>query len=189
MQATDLLLRAVRAAGFGQQQRRAISADRIADGRVVSLHYTLRLDDTSVVDAYRGSPPFLYLHGAGNVVRGLEQAIYGHRIGDRIRVSVPPELGYGPLRADMFKRVARSEFPDGVTLSRGMRFRSVLGDGTLLPAWIAEVGERELVVSFNHPLAGETLHFAVEVVGVRRARLGELSHGHPHGPGGIEHRR
>ena len=96
MQATDLLRRAVRAAGFGPHERRTISGDRIADGRVISLHYTLRLDDNRVVEACRGTPPFLYLHGAGNIVRGLERAIDGCTVGDRIRVSVPPELGYGP---------------------------------------------------------------------------------------------
>ena len=187
MQATDLLRRAVRAVGFGPHERRTISADRVADGRVVSLHYTLRLDNNKVVEAFRGMPPFLYLHGAGNIVRGLERAIDGCRVGDRIRVSVPPEIGYGPLRDELFKRVPRSEFPAGARLSRGMRFRSVLADGTLLPAWIADVGDRDLIISFNHPLAGKTLHFSVEVVGVRRARLGELTHGHPHGPGGVEH--
>jgi len=187
MQATDLLRRAARAAGFGPHERGVISPDRVADGRVVSLHYTLSLDDSRVVERRRGQPPFCYLHGAGNIVRGLEMQMDGRRAGDRFYARVPPDLGYGPVRDDLVKRVPRSEFPAGARLSPGMRFRCVLADDTILPAWIAEVGDRDLIVSFNHPLAGRTLHFAVEVLGVRRARLGELTHRHPHGPGGVQH--
>ena len=170
-------------------QRMTESRTTVRRGRVVSLHYTLRTDGGAIVDAACGSPPFAYLHGAGNIVPGLEQSLDGRVVGDRVHAVVPPELGYGRINRGFIRKVARTEFPTGARLERGMRFRSLVGDRTVLPAWIVDVGPREVTVSFNHPLAGETLHFAVAILHVRTASAEELSHGHPHGYGGVQHDR
>lgn len=162
------------------------TALRISTGHVVAINYELTRSDGTFVEAFVGEPAFLYLHGAGNIVPGLERELVGRTVGDRLHVTVPPELAYGPLRPEFVQRVSRSHFPAGVQVYPGMRFGSRV-DGRVLPAWVTEVGQHDATVSFNHPLAGETLHFTVEVLDVRPARLGERAHGHPHGPGGVEH--
>lgn len=182
MQATDFLRRAVRAVGLGPDMRNKTIGEGITGGCVVALRYTLRLDSGKIVESFHGHPPFLYLHGAGNLVPGLEQALAGRRVADRMRIAVPPELGYGPVRPELVKRIARSELPSDMEPVLGMKFRTAAGEGTALPAWVAGLEDDELVISFNHPLAGETLHFSVEVISIREARLSERSHGHPHGP-------
>ena len=149
--------------------------------QVVSIHYTLSLDDGTVFETSRGMAPFRYLQGAGNIVPGLEQALLNRRTGERLRVAIPPEQGYGLRNPRFIKRIPRTDFPRDAQLEPGLRFRSQVDDGTLLPAQVTEVGERDVTVNFNHPLAGETLHFTVDVVGVRNAQPDEVSHGHPHG--------
>jgi len=165
----------------------APSPRRITEGLVVSLNYVLQLEDGTTVESVRGHPPFLYLHGAGNVVPGLEKELTNRRVGDRLSLEVPPELGYGTLDPKCIQRLHRSEFPPDARLTPGMRFGSELDDGTILPAWVADVQGDDIIVHFSHPLAGKNLHFLVEVLGVRDARPDELRHGHPHGPGGVQH--
>jgi FKBP-type peptidyl-prolyl cis-trans isomerase SlyD len=159
----------------------------IAEGRVVFMRYTMTLDDGRVVESRGTDAPFAYLHGAGNVVPGLEIQLHERQAGETFRVSVPPELAFGQIDPDHIKRIPRTDFPSDARLTPGMRFRSQLDDGMLLPAWVVDVDDRTVTVSFNHPLAGETLHFDVEVIEIRDARPDELIHGHPHGPGGVPH--
>jgi len=182
MQTTEFLRRAVRAVGLGPHERGKVSSGGITDGSVVALRYTLRLDSGKIVESFQGHPPFLYLHGAGNLVPGLERALAGRRVGDRLQIAVPSDQGYGAINPDLVRRISRDELPEDIEPMAGMKFRTSAGEGTPLPAWIAAVEDDELVISFNHPLAGETLHFTVEVVSIRAARLSERSHGHPHGP-------
>jgi FKBP-type peptidyl-prolyl cis-trans isomerase SlyD len=160
---------------------------RISAGSVVTMRYTMSLQDGTVVEQRGEATPFAYLHGAGNVVAGLERELHNRTAGDRFEVTVAPHLGFGELDPSMVRRVPRKEFPPEAKLTAGMRFRSQLDDGTLLPARVTAIDSDSVTVSFNHPLAGETLHFSVEVVGVRDARPDELIHGHPHGPEGVQH--
>jgi FKBP-type peptidyl-prolyl cis-trans isomerase SlyD len=160
---------------------------KAADGMVVSIHYTLRDDEGEVVDSSSGSEPLDYLHGAGNIVPGLEAAMEGKAIGDKFKIAVPPAEGYGELQPAGAKAVPRSGFPRGAELEPGMQFFVRGPDGEPFPVWVKEVGAKEVVIDTNHPLAGETLHFEVEVVGMRAATEEEVEHGHPHGPDGHGH--
>lgn len=162
-------------------------ASTAGDGKVVSIHYTLKDDDGDVVDSSSGGEPLDYLHGAGNIVPGLEAAMIGRGIGDKFKVTVAPADGYGEVVGGGPRAVPRSAFPDEVELEEGMQFFVRGPDGEPFPVWVAGVKGDEVLIDANHPLAGENLNFEVEVVGIRDATKEEVEHGHPHGPDGHGH--
>ncbi len=159
----------------------------IADGVVVVLNYTLRSEEGEVIDASTADDPMAYLHGADNIVPGLEQALTGKTVGFKGKVVVAPEDGYGEREDLPPDEVPRSAFPADVKLDAGMQFMAEGPDDTHAPIWIASVEGDKVFVDSQHPLAGKTLHFDVEVLDVRKANENELSHGHPHGPDGHGH--
>ncbi|SEK92444.1 FKBP-type peptidyl prolyl cis-trans isomerase /Apo-metallochaperone SlyD [Pseudoxanthomonas sp. GM95] len=158
----------------------------IMDGRVATIHYTLTDDDGIVIDKSSPESPLSYLHGAGNIVPGLEQALEGKKAGDTLTADVPPELAYGPRHEQLVQQVARAAFPEGADITPGMQFEAH-GDQGPIVVMVTEVGDEQVTIDGNHPLAGRTLHFAVEVAGVREPSADELSHGHVHGEGGVHH--
>ncbi len=153
------------------------------DGTVVSIHYTLRDDDGDVVDSSADAEPLDYLHGAENIVPGLERAMAGKAVGAKFKVTVAPADGYGE-RGPEPKPVPRSAFPDDMDLELGAQLFVRGPDGEPFPVWIAGIGDDEIMIDQNHPLAGENLHFEVEVIAIRAATPEEIEHGHPHGPDG-----
>jgi FKBP-type peptidyl-prolyl cis-trans isomerase SlyD len=157
----------------------------VQDGLVVSIEYTLKDDGGQVLDASEGNP-LLYLHGHDNIVPGLEQELTGKNIGDKVDVSVPPKLGYGERVGPGPQAIDRSSFPADAPLHPGINFLIETDDGHM-PLWITEVKEDVVMVDANHPLAGVTLNFSVEIVAIREASAEEIAHGHPHGPGGHHH--
>jgi FKBP-type peptidyl-prolyl cis-trans isomerase SlyD len=161
--------------------------DRIADGTVVAIHYTLTLDSGDEVDSSRGGEPLVYLHGQGNIVPGLERQLATHGVGDKLMATVQPKDGYGERDPDSRKRVPRTAFPAGAPLQKGMSFGVQNDDGEVVPVWIDAVEKDAVVLDFSHPLAGEVLHFEIEVLSIRAATSEEIEHGHPHGPGGHHH--
>ena len=152
----------------------------VADGKVAIIHYTLTNAAGETIDSSGDGDPMPYLHGGGNIVEGLEDALTGKAIGDTLTVVVPPEKGYGEREDTEPQPVARDAFPPDAPLEEGMQFMVDTGEG-YAPVWIARVEDDQVFLDGNHPLAGETLHFAVEVVGVRDATDDERAHGHPHG--------
>lgn len=159
----------------------------VASGKVVSIHYTLADDEGSVLDSSSGGEPLAYLHGAGNIVPGLERELTGKHVGDAVKVRVPPEEGYGLHDPRGVRRAPRSAFPPGARVEAGMEFAVESDDGRVIPVWIAAVAADEVTVDFNHPLAGVALNFDVTVAAIRDATEEEIAHGHPHGPGGRIH--
>jgi FKBP-type peptidyl-prolyl cis-trans isomerase SlyD len=159
---------------------------QIENGKVVTFHYTLTTDAGEQIDSSSGGEPMAYLHGAGNIVPGLERQMSGRTSGDRFDAKVGPEEGYGVRQGDP-EPVPRQAFPEDVDIQPGMMFRAETSDGRVVPLWVAKVEEGTVWVDQNHPLAGENLNFAIEVVGVRDATDEEHSHGHVHGPGGHHH--
>ena len=123
--------------------------------------------------------PLNYLHGAGNIVPGLEEAIEGLTVGDKKDVTVPPEKGYGDVDPKLKLKVPRSNFPSDADIKPDMQFASEK-DGQKQVFTVISVEGGEINVNGNHPLAGETLHFSIEILGVREATGEELSHGHVH---------
>ena len=159
---------------------------QIEKNRVVTLHYTLRDDQGAVIDSSSGRAPLSYLHGKGNIIPGLEQALAGKSAGDRLEVTVAPEQGYGPRDERLVQILPRSRFDQGAALQPGMQLRATTPQGARIVT-VVKVERDFVTVDGNHPLAGRTLHFAVEVAEVRRATHEEVSHGHVHGPGGHHH--
>ena len=153
----------------------------VADGLVVSLAYTLRLDDGEEIDSAASDDPLVYLHGAGNIIPGLEDALSGMKIGDVRSVSVSPVDAYGDIDEDAFELVPYDAFPADVDLEEGMGLSMVDNNtGQQMYAYISELRDDGALLDLNHPLAGETLHFTVEIVGLRRATTDEIAHGHAH---------
>ncbi len=158
----------------------------IANARVASIHYTLKNDAGEVLDSSEGREPLLYLHGAGNIIPGLENALSGKVAGDKIAVSVNPEEGYGLPQDELVQVVPRESFQGVDQIDVGMRFQADSSQGPMVVT-VTAVDEETVTVDGNHPLAGENLNFDVEVVEVREASDEEQQHGHPHGPGGHQH--
>ena len=160
--------------------------DKITANKVVSLAYTLRDDDGEVIDESEKGSPLLYLHGAQNIVPGLEEQLEGVAEGESIKATVSPEKGYGP-RVGTAREVPRTFFPADAELTAGMQVLAHDDSGRQLPVFITGITEDTITVDPNHPLAGETLHFEVTVESLRDATEEEVAHGHPHGAGGHHH--
>ena len=159
----------------------------IADGLVVVLNYTLSSDDGEVIDSSTADDPMAYLHGADNIVPGLEQALTGKTVGFKGKVIVEPEDGYGEREDLPPEAVPRTAFPAEVEIATGMQFMAEGPNNTHAPIWIAGIEGDQVFVDSQHPLAGVTLNFEVEVLDVRPATEDEMNHGHPHGPDGHGH--
>jgi FKBP-type peptidyl-prolyl cis-trans isomerase SlyD len=159
---------------------------KVQANQVVTLAYVLRDDDGEIIDQSSDGSPLLYLHGAMNIVPGLEEQLEGVAEGETIKATVPPEKGYGP-RVGSPQEVPRRLFPKDAQLAAGMQVLAHDDEGRQIPFFITGIGEETVTVDPNHPLAGETLHFEVTVESLRDATEEELEHGHPHGPGGQHH--
>lgn len=160
---------------------------QIAENKVVYIHYTLTNQTGEVLDSSveRGEP-LGYLHGHGNIIPGLENALTGKTSGEKLDVTVEPAEGYGDRHDQLVQQVPREAFEGVDELQPGMQFQADTGMGPRLFT-ITKVEDEQITVDGNHPLAGETLSFSVEITDVRDASEEELEHGHVHGPGGHEH--
>ncbi len=156
--------------------------------KVVSFHYSVSDGGAEPVDSSRErGQPLTVLIGHGNIVPGLEKALIGHAVGDRFEVSVPPEEAYGERRANFTQRVPKKYF------NHAERLRP--GDATVLhtreagarTVVVHKVGSSVIDVDLNHPLAGKTLAFEIEITDIRDASEEEIAHHHAHGAGGHEH--
>ena len=157
-----------------------------ADRCVASFHYTLTNDKGEVLDSSTGGDPMAYLHGQGNIIGGLEKALLGKKAGDKLKVTVAPGEAYGERRQELVQQVPKAAFQGVPEIQPGMAFTAQSNQGAMRVVVTAVEGDN-VTVDGNHPLAGETLHFDVEIAEVRVASEEELSHGHVHGPGGHQH--
>ncbi len=160
---------------------------QIADNCVVAIDYQLSNDDGEILDTSEGMQPLVYLHGAANIIPGLEQNLTGKQAGDEIEVSVEPELGYGEYMAELVATLDRSMFEGVEELEIGMQFHASAPDGGMQIVTIRDIDGEEVTVDGNHPLAGQRLPFKVKVMEVRQATAEEIEHGHPHQEGGCCH--
>ena len=159
---------------------------QIAANCVAYIHYTLTDDGGAVIDSSSGGEPLAYLHGAGNVVPGLEKALEGKQPGEKFSVKVVPEEGYGARDEGRVQQVPRRSLQGVRDLKPGMRFNAQTAHGHATVTVVRVVGDR-VTIDGNHALAGQTLNFEIEVTKVREATAEELMHGHVHGPGGHHH--
>lgn len=157
----------------------------IDNNKAVGIHYTLRNPEGIVLDSSEGKDPLYYLHGHGNLIPGMENGLVGKSAGDRFKIVVDPENGYGLKDSNLISVVPLSAF-GGHTPTIGERFEAGHGDQRYIIE-VKAIDDNGVTVDGNHPLAGVELHFDVEVVSIREALDDELAHGHIHGPGGHHH--
>lgn len=156
--------------------------------KVVSFHYTVKGEDGEVVDSsHERGEALAVLLGHGSIIPGLEKALDGRAAGDTFSVQIAPEEAYGPRNADARQRVPKKYFQGGNKLKAGDVTVLSLKEGGQRIVTVVKVGMTAIDVDLNHPLAGQTLTFDVEVIGVREPEPVELQHGHAHGAGGHQH--
>ncbi len=161
-----------------------MAANTVTRDMVVSMNYVLTDQAGNVVDASNGEP-LEYLQGHQNIIPGLEKELEGLKPGDKKRVTVQPEEGYGQPNQDLLFSLPTEQF-GGQSVQAGMMVSLHSPEG-ILNARIVSVDTDQITLDANHPLAGQVLTFEVEITNVREASQDELSHGHPHGPNGHHH--
>jgi len=159
---------------------------QITPGSVVVFDYTLTDDDKDIIDSSVGSEPLAYIQGEGQIVPGLEKAMEGKKAGDSFKISLPPEDGYGVHDPENISVVPADQIEGGEELEEGMQLHTEgeFGEQTVI---ITKIVGNEVTIDGNHPLAGMTLHFDINIRDVRPATDEERDHGHVHGPGGHHH--
>lgn len=163
-------------------------SETLSNGKVGLFHYTLRDGDGNVIDSSEGKDPMVYLHGAGNIIPGLERQLVGLSVGAVVDAVVPAAEAYGEASGEPPQAIPRDQFPADVPLQKGMGLRAQDPQGAPVVIFVADITESHVLVTADHPLAGKELHFHVEIVRIREANESERSHGHPHGPDGdVEH--
>lgn len=158
---------------------------KIEDNNVVRFHYTVSEAGRGKIESSREVEPMSVLIGHGNIIPGLESAMRGREAGDTFGVTVTPDQAYGERREGLVQRVPRKHFK-GAKLNPGMQVVLPTEQGQRAMT-VKKVGISVVDVDLNHPMAGKTLDFDVEILDVREASAEELSHRHAHGDGGHQH--
>lgn len=153
---------------------------QIAKDKVVSIEYTLKDDQGTLLDTSEGRDPLAYLHGAGNIIPGLEQALEGKQAGDQLSVRIEAKDAYGERNDQLQQDVPRELFEGVDDVQAGMQFQAQTEAGVQVVT-VKAVADDTVTVDANHPLAGVPLNFDVNIVEVRNAEAEELEHGHVHG--------
>jgi FKBP-type peptidyl-prolyl cis-trans isomerase SlyD len=152
----------------------------VEHGVIVQLEYSLQIED-ELIESTEEDGPIEILQGYGEIIPGLEAALYGMTVGQEKDVTVDPEDGYGEFDSEAFEEVPLDIFPEDMDLSLGMPVELYDEDeDETVEGFIAEIRTDTVIVDLNHPLAGETLNFHVKVVGLRAPTPEELAHGHAH---------
>ena len=159
---------------------------QIKENSVVNIHYTLTNDAGEVLDSSSGKEPLMYMHGHNNLIPGLEDQLVGKKEGDKFNADVEAEDAYGLHHEEAIQQIPLSALANIPNLEVGMQLQASTDQGPVAVR-VAEINDEHVVLDGNHPLAGERLHFAVEVVSVRDATPSELEHGHAHGGDGHHH--
>lgn len=151
----------------------------IATNTIVTLEYTLKDETGEVIDSSEGEP-LEYLHGHGQLLPGLEQALEGKKKGVKLDVKVAPEDAYGEHDPDRIIQIERQELPEDMTPEIGLELATDGPDGSPVTLWIVDIEGDTITLDGNHPLAGQLLHFEVQIHNVRQATPEEIEHGHEH---------
>lgn len=155
--------------------------DRVRENDVVTINYTLTVEDEvwdSTEDEFM--EPIQFLIGQGLLIPGLEQALYGMKVGERRHVHLGPEMAYGEVDEEAFATLRKKDMPPEVPLEEGVELEMSDDEGDVIVGRIARVKGDKVLLDFNHPLAGKTLDFEIEVLDRRPATEEEIAHGHVH---------
>lgn len=164
---------------YGVEVNKQKKPEIIADDIVVSMAYILTINGEKI-DSSDDSGPLEFIQGCHNIVTGLERQIYGMKIGESRKLVIAPDEGYGDVDPQALIAIPRAEFPDDLPLEVGIELDIRDEDGEVFPATVVEVNNDIVKLDFNHPLAGETLHFEVKITDLREPTQEELDHGHVH---------
>jgi FKBP-type peptidyl-prolyl cis-trans isomerase SlyD len=137
----------------------------ISEGKIVSITYTLTLDNGETVDSNVDAEPLTYTQGSDQLIPGLEKALEGKKAGEKVRISVQAEDGYGAVSEDAFIKVPREHLPEDAH-AIGAQVTAVGPQGQELQGIVTELEEQSVLIDFNHPLAGEALHFDITILSV-----------------------
>jgi FKBP-type peptidyl-prolyl cis-trans isomerase SlyD len=159
---------------------------KIEKNRVVQIHYTLKDDQGEILDSSIDHDPLPYIHGVGALIPGLEKELLGKVAGDKFTTVIAPADGYGVYDEDQVFQVSADGFEEDDELELGMQVQIDTENGPAVGT-VTEIEGEEVTIDLNHPLAGVSLHFEVEVVEVRAATKQELDHGHVHSGGAHHH--
>jgi len=146
---------------------------QISANRSVSIHYTLTRVNGDIIESSRDGDPLTYIHGTEALVPGLEKAMQGKSAGDRVSVSVQPEEGYGLRSDELIQSIPHQVFQFDGEIEPGMRFQADTGKGIELVT-VMQVDEANIIVDANHPMAGETLNFDVDIISVQEGHKEEI---------------
>jgi FKBP-type peptidyl-prolyl cis-trans isomerase SlyD len=153
--------------------------------KVVSFLYTLKDDQGTILDESK-EQPLEYLHGYKNIIKGLETALEGLSVGDKKEVKVEPTEGYGLHHDSLIETFEKSQFPEELELEPGIELQVQTPEGPMIFS-VKSIDGDKVTLDGNHPLAGETLYFSIEISDIRDAHPEEIAHGHVHGPDGHHH--
>ena len=142
-----------------------MSNSEIGEHSRVTLHFSLKLDDGTEVDSTFKGDPASFTVGDGSLLPGFEQALFGLKAGEEAEIEIPPESGFGQRNPSNIQKVRRDHFSPDIELEPGLVISFDNGSGEL-PGVVREIGEDEVTVDFNHPLAGQTLNFHVKIIEV-----------------------
>ncbi len=159
---------------------------QISTNSVVTINYTLKNDQGETLDESQDNS-FLYLHGAGGIIPGLEGQLEGKSAGDEFSAHIEPEDGYGVRDDSMVQVVPRNMFESDHPVEEGIQFHAESPEGDTLTVTVTKIEGDEITVDGNHPLAGIALNFDIKIAEVREASKEEIEHGHVHGPDGHHH--
>jgi len=162
----------------------------ISDDKVVQFHYTLTDTDGNTLESSREGDAMAYLHGHNNMIPALEAALTGKALGDTFEVTLSPEESYGERREDAVQRVPVKHLqglPKGEKSWKPGMVAVVKTEQGMRQVTVIKASRFMVNIDTNHPLAGKTLNYALEIVAIRDASAEEIAHGHAHGPGGHHH--
>lgn len=159
-----------------------MSTDSVQDGVVVSMEYTLHVDG-ELLDTSEGQEPLQFLTGYGNIISGLEREMMGMKVGDTKDVVIQPADGYGEFDDEAFMDVPLDQFPKDMPITEGVELTVRDDEGQARYARVDALTDKTATLNFNHPLAGDELHFHVKVIALREPNAEELEHGHVHEAG------
>jgi len=149
------------------------------ENKVVVINYTLTDDNDQILDQSTDGT-FAYLHGASNIIPGLEKALVDKKVGDNVKVNIQPEEGYGLHDAGMVQNVSMEMFESPEQVQVGQQFHAQGPHGNTIVITVTKVEGDMVTIDGNHPLAGMPLNFDVTIVDIRDASEEELAHGHAH---------
>jgi FKBP-type peptidyl-prolyl cis-trans isomerase SlyD len=153
---------------------------KIGENSVVSIDYTLKGDDGTIIDTSEGREPLSFVFGIGTIIPGLEKELDGKTAGETFAVTIAPEDGYGEYDDSRMVEVPKEHIEGADGMSEGVQVQAQREDGGIEILTVASIGEKTVILDGNHPLAGKNLHFNVDVKKVREATKEEIEHGHVH---------